>query len=105
MLDRLKCGWILRWRAHPMAPDPGRPEQGDDASWRGAFHSARGQVMAINRYLRHYLGRWRDEVVLWIRLLAPKVLLNADIFDDFQRAAVPTPWRPPCAARPLSGTP
>jgi len=47
----------------------------------------RGQVMAMNRHLRHNLRGWRDEVALWIERLAPEALLNADIFYDFQPVA------------------
>ncbi|HVY99963.1 MAG TPA: DUF294 nucleotidyltransferase-like domain-containing protein [Dongiaceae bacterium] len=47
----------------------------------------RGQVMAMNRDLRHNLEGWREEVALWIRNPAPEALLNADIFYDFQPVA------------------
>jgi signal-transduction protein with cAMP-binding, CBS, and nucleotidyltransferase domain len=47
----------------------------------------RGQVMAMNRHLRHNLEGWREEVLLWIERLAPQALLNADIFYDFQPVA------------------
>ena len=47
----------------------------------------RGQVMAMNRNLRHNLGGWREEVAFWIESLAPEALLNADIFYDFQPVA------------------
>jgi signal-transduction protein with cAMP-binding, CBS, and nucleotidyltransferase domain len=42
-----------------------------------------GQVMAMNRNLRHNLKGWREEVAFWIEALAPEALLNADIFYDF----------------------
>jgi signal-transduction protein with cAMP-binding, CBS, and nucleotidyltransferase domain len=47
----------------------------------------RGQVMAMNRNLRHNLKGWREEVAFWIESLAPEALLNADIFYDFQPVA------------------
>jgi len=47
----------------------------------------RGQVMAMNRQLRHNLAGWRAEVALWVETLAPEALLNADIFYDFQPVA------------------
>ncbi|HVM83062.1 MAG TPA: DUF294 nucleotidyltransferase-like domain-containing protein [Candidatus Binatia bacterium] len=47
----------------------------------------RGQVMAMNRNLRHNLAGWREEVDFWVRNPAPEALLNADIFYDFQPVA------------------
>jgi signal-transduction protein with cAMP-binding, CBS, and nucleotidyltransferase domain len=43
----------------------------------------RGQVMAMNRHLRHNLKGWRAELSFWVESLAPEALLNADIFYDF----------------------
>jgi signal-transduction protein with cAMP-binding, CBS, and nucleotidyltransferase domain len=47
----------------------------------------RGQVMAMNRNLRHNLKGWREEVEFWVQNPAPEALLNADIFYDFQPVA------------------
>ncbi len=47
----------------------------------------RGQVMAMNRNLRHNLKGWREEVAFWVENPAPEALLNADIFYDFQPVA------------------
>ncbi|MDQ7248902.1 DUF294 nucleotidyltransferase-like domain-containing protein [Dongia sedimenti] len=76
----------------------------------------RGQVMAMNRHLRHNLKGWREEVALWIERLAPEALLNADIFYDFLpvagdyslaaslRDAVTTLGQDPGFIRALAGT-
>lgn len=47
----------------------------------------RGQVMAMNRNLRHNLEGWREEVTFWVRNPTAEALLNADIFYDFQPVA------------------
>ncbi|GAB2179674.1 DUF294 nucleotidyltransferase-like domain-containing protein [Dongia sp. agr-C8] len=47
----------------------------------------RGEVMAMNRHLRHNRAGWREELALWIERLEPAALLNADIFYDFQPVA------------------
>ena len=76
----------------------------------------RGQVMAMNRNLRHNLAGWREEVDFWVRNPAPEALLNADIFYDFQpvagdyalaaalRDAATERGRDPGFIRALSGT-
>jgi CBS domain-containing protein len=70
--------------------DPWFAELGKRASTlldQAGIPFCRGQVMAMNRNLRHNLKGWRDEVAFWVRNPSPEALLNADIFYDFQPVA------------------
>ena len=70
--------------------DPWFAEVGKRASTlldQAGIPFCRGQVMAMNRNLRHNLKGWREEVAFWVENPAPEALLNADIFYDFQPVA------------------
>ena len=70
--------------------DPWFAELGKRASEtldKAGIPFCRGQVMAMNRNLRHNLKGWREEVAFWIQNPVPEALLNADIFYDFQPVA------------------
>src|SRR5581483_9324439 len=70
--------------------DPWFAELGKRASTaldQAGIPFCRGQVMAVNRNLRHNLQGWREEVAFWVENPVREALLNADIFYDFQPVA------------------
>jgi signal-transduction protein with cAMP-binding, CBS, and nucleotidyltransferase domain len=70
--------------------DPWFAELGKRASTlldQAGIPFCRGEVMAMNRNLRHNLEGWREEVAFWVENPVAEALLNADIFYDFQPVA------------------